>query len=461
MAGNALGIVFSILLLASFIEGLQDVELLHLETLEAVVGKNITLPCLQKKLDNLKLISIEWKKKGGSKLGVYSPLYGQSLFSNNVTIQIEDSEKSELMGSYLHIPEVNKRDSGIYICEITSFPFGSIANEMKLTVKDDFTIKCNVDGFVEIPHGENAKVHCAVGNTAQYRWTKDKELVSETKDLELRQVTDAHAGVYKLTVNTGDKSLHKDFIITVLPATTSLRTDPVTVSLKSLTKSHSSPTQSLTAGLSTHVNWATRPNPSSVTITAAERITPSTISTPISVTSSPATHPGTHHLLLNSTTSHNLTTAAFRPIQEITRDGMRSESTHYTLQPEDIFSISTEESSTVGSISENSEHPDTIQTKRRRSTVAVNKDRGDDQTRRSHLLLVLIVIPLLLLIAVIGFLYRRQIIKKRIDLPPSFKPPPPPVKYTTARQSEIWRQSYPISRCDSVPEPTDLRQTFV
>lgn len=53
---------------------------------------------------------------------------------------------------------------------------------------------------------------------------QDKEQVSESESLELWRVTDANAGVYTLTVNTGNKSLHKDFIIAVLTATTSLPT---------------------------------------------------------------------------------------------------------------------------------------------------------------------------------------------------------------------------------------------
>ena len=53
---------------------------------------------------------------------------------------------------------------------------------------------------------------------------QNKTLVSENESLELRCVTDAHTGVYTLTVNTGNKSLHKEFIITVLTATTGLKT---------------------------------------------------------------------------------------------------------------------------------------------------------------------------------------------------------------------------------------------
>lgn len=47
------------------------------------------------------------------------------------------------------------------------------------------------------------------------------KLVSENESLELSWVTVAQTGVYALAVNTGNKSLHKEFVITVLTATTS------------------------------------------------------------------------------------------------------------------------------------------------------------------------------------------------------------------------------------------------
>lgn len=53
---------------------------------------------------------------------------------------------------------------------------------------------------------------------------QNKNLVSNKESLELWQVTDAHTGVYTLTVYTGSKILHKEFNITVLTVTTSLRT---------------------------------------------------------------------------------------------------------------------------------------------------------------------------------------------------------------------------------------------
>ncbi|XP_072231320.1 uncharacterized protein [Leuresthes tenuis] len=458
MAGNALGIVSCLLLLASIIQGLRDVELIHLETLEVVAGDNITLPCLVKDPNGTKIVSMEWRKNGVTKLAVTSPDHGQHMFWPNVTIQNVKTVENTLIGSYLHIPEAEKWDSGIYSCEITSFPFGSIKNETNVTVKVDIKIVCDAAETVEVHDGENATIRCTAFPNTQYKWTKDNKMVTENESLELWRVTVAHAGVYKLTVNAGDKSLHKDFIISVLTATTSLRTDPATVSTQGPTESaHGSLTTSLTTGLTTDVNWTVRPNASDVAVTDAEHLTSSTVSPPISVPSSPATHSDTYHSL-SSTASSSDVTAVFRSTQKMSGDETRNESKTHTLQPEDIFSVSTEESSTVGSISQNSEHPDALPTGTVRTTVFVTKDKGNE---RSPLLPVVIIILMLLLIAVVVFLCRRLIIKKRMDLPPSFKPPPPPVKYSIVRQSETFIQSYPTSRCNSIVETKEMRQMFI
>ncbi|KAM4546053.1 uncharacterized protein PAE49_018480 [Odontesthes bonariensis] len=458
MAGNALGIVSCLLLLASIIQGLRDVELIHLETLEVVAGENITLPCIVKDVYDLKIISMEWRKDGGTKLAVTSPEFGQNKFWPNVTIQNVKHGKKTLIGSYLHLPEAGKWDSGIYSCEITTFPFGSIKNETKVTVKDDIKIVCDAAETVEVHYGENTTIRCTAFPDAQYKWTKDNKTVSENESLELWRVTAAHAGVYKLTVNAGDQSLHKDFIISVLTATTSLRADPATVSPQAPTESaHSSFTTSLTTGLATDVNWTARPNASDVAVTDAGHLTSSTVLPTISVPSSPATHSDTYHSL-SSTASSTDVTAVFKSTPKMSRNETRNESKIHTMQPEDIFSVSTEESSTVGSISQNSEHPDALPTGTVRTTVFVTENKG---TERSHLLPVVIIIIMLLLIAVVGFFCRRLIMKKRMDLPPSFKPPPPPIKYSAARQSDTFTQTYPTSRCNSIVETKEMRPIFI
>ncbi|XP_073335890.1 uncharacterized protein [Pagrus major] len=474
MAGSALGTAFSLLLLASIIQGFQDLKVFHYEKMEAVVGQAVALPCTINTSLNLKIVNIEWSKNLHeiTKLAVYSQGHGEHLFWPNVSIQIDN----KTLGSHLYLRGVSKWDSGVYTCEMATFPLGSIRRETQLEVKDA-EIKCDANSTIEVHAGENVTIHCTALLNAQYRWTKNKKLVSENESLELSWVTDAHRGAYILTVNTGNKSLQKEFTITVLTATTSFVTDRETQSAPSnvteeglIDSTHSSPTTSPTPGLSTadtNVTWSmgtdatdVTPNPSNVTTTPGEHIN----DTHISVTSTPATHTDTYHFNTSTDQEVNATHASnstfsdqsvasnpsttpsygsteFRSTQET-----RNESMPHTVHAPFNSSASPEESSTLGSITENSNKSDATP----RLTVGSTPNTEDTDGARSHLLLLLIIVPVLVLIAVAGFIYRKQMIQQRMDLPPSFKPPPPPVKYTAARQSEISTERFPTSRCNSL-----------
>lgn len=433
MVGGAMGTAFSLLLLSSIIQGHQDVEVFHYEKMEAVEGQNVTIPCVVKSSSDLKIVSIEWRRnrEKNIKLAVYSSSFGVNLVWPNVTIQIESTS----MGSYLHLYGVSKWDSDIYICDIASFPVGSIQTETELQIKDDVRIMCDAESTIEVHSGENVTIQCRAFPDVEYKWTKNKMLVSENESLELCRVTDAHTGVYTLTVNTGNKSLHKDFIITVQTATT---TDLVTVPPQSnateedfINSTDSGLTTSPTTGLlttDTSVTWAmsmstdvTEDNLTPSNVTAEERTTSSTNSTRSSVTPSPVTH--TDPYRFNSSTDQEINTAHyFSTYSEQPTQEMRNES--MGVNPDATTAPST----------------------------------GSATAEDDDILLVLIIVPVLVLIAVAGFLYRRQIIKRRMDLPPPFKPPPPPVKYTAARHREISPQPFPISRCNSL---TDMRQMFI
>ncbi|XP_042355279.1 T-cell surface protein tactile [Plectropomus leopardus] len=451
MAGGALGTAFSLLLLTSIIQGLQDVEVFHYEKMEAVAGQNVTLPCVVKGSVDLKIVSVEWRKGQDEKLALYGRGFGVNMFWPNLTMQIENTS----MSYYLQLYEVAKWDSGLYICDITSFPMGSIRRETELEIKDDVTIMCDVNSTVEVHAGENVTIQCRAFSDVQYKWTKNKTLVSENESLVLRCVTDAHTGVYTLTVNTGNKSLHKEFIITVLTATTSLRTDLMTVppwshvTKEGLIKTtDSNLTTSPTTGLSTtdtNVTWTmsmdtdrTDDHLNQSNVTAGEQITSSTNSTPISVTSSRATNTDPQHLS-NSTDQENTSS---------------NQSTTFSYTNTEVRSTQETRNESMGG------NPGATPTLSTGNTTAVieNEDTG---VARSHLLLVLIIVPILVLIVAAAFLYRRRIMKGRMDLPPPFKPPPPPVKYTSARHFEISSQPFPISRCNSVTELRDMKQMFI
>ncbi|XP_027886533.1 uncharacterized protein si:ch1073-15f19.2 [Xiphophorus couchianus] len=443
MAGCILGTAYSLLLLASFLQGAKNAELFFYETMEAEVGQNITLPCFVKDGADHMIVRIKWMKSEATNLVVYDLNYGPHQFWPNVTIQQKKNYANKLIGSYLHLPWVNKWNSGIYICEILTFRLGSFKNKTKLTVKDELKLLCNTDKLVEVHIGDNATVKCTVNSKAQYKWTKNNKFVSDNESLELWEVTEAHAGTYNLTVNTGDKSLHKDFIISVLTTTTILRTGPTESTQHPTNSLHTSAAISLTTTLSTDTQWTTQPYSSTVRVPASGHVTPPATLTSVSVPSSPDTQTITH-LLLNSSMLNNDVTQ-LTPTQRTASDVTKNESRFNRQSTENIFSMSTTESGIAGSI----ESTGTT------STVPITSTKTE--TERRHILLVFIIVLLLLLILVVAILYRKQLIKKSMDLPPSFKPPPPPVKYTAARRSET--QLYPISRCNSLSAPT--RPIFV
>ncbi|KAL3971026.1 cytoskeleton-associated protein 5 [Sarotherodon galilaeus] len=228
MTGNMLEVlrmVLTLLLLASIRQGIQGAELFHYEKMEAVVGQNVSLPCTVKGPTNIKIVSIEWSKETNetTKLCVYSQFYGILLIWKNITIQIENNSV-DVLGSHLKLSDVKKSDEGIYVCDTATFPDGSKKVKTQLIIKDDIKITCDVNGTVEVQNGENVTIHCTSFPNAEYRWTKNDELLSETESLELGRVTDADAGVYTLTVNRGSKRVHEEFVVTVLTTTTSLKT---------------------------------------------------------------------------------------------------------------------------------------------------------------------------------------------------------------------------------------------
>ncbi|KAG7234691.1 hypothetical protein INR49_004095, partial [Caranx melampygus] len=172
MAGSVLGAAFCFLLYASVIQaGLPDVERYHSETMEAEVGQNITLPCIMDSIPHLKIVNIEWRKKN-TKLALYNPVHGAYRFWPNITIEAATNTEKELMGSYLHLPVVNEWDRGIYICDITAFPYGSVRRETELKIKDVLKVTCSEDRAVDVRRGESVTIHCKASDGAQYRWTK-------------------------------------------------------------------------------------------------------------------------------------------------------------------------------------------------------------------------------------------------------------------------------------------------
>ncbi|KAM8900561.1 uncharacterized protein AB9W97_010432 isoform 2-T4 [Spinachia spinachia] len=451
MAGVALGTAFSILLLASITQGLRDVEILHDEKVEGVVGQNVTLSCTVKSNSAVTIVNVEWRKNGDTKLAVYTPGHGLHLFWPNITMQTENKS----MASHLRLCGVTTQDSGIYVCCITSFPQGSLCSQTVLKITDNVGITCDAHPAFEVHAGENVTIKCKLFPDAKYKWTKNEALVSDNESLELCFAADAHTGVYTLTVTIGDKAVHKEFVITVLTASTSSRTDLWTVPSPSNSTEEGgmeSAGGGLTASPTAHtdVTWAAKMGKYDTqddsahygNVTAAEDVTSLTNPTHEGVTVSPTTRSDPH--LVNSSsdhephTAHNLTTFA-PPDQQVGRNA----STASSYGEEVIGSTHATKNESVRDDPGAAPTPDTGRTPR------VVEDEGT-RGAQSHLVVLVILVPVLVLIAAFGFLYLRQKQRKRFGLPPAFKPPPPPVKYTAAGRREV--STHPFARCNSVTQ---------
>ncbi|XP_041657859.1 T-cell surface protein tactile [Cheilinus undulatus] len=452
MAGSALGTASSLLLLASIIQGLQDVEVFHYEKMDALVGQNVILPCTIRNPE-IRTTIIEWKKMPDEKLVVHSPAYGSNYIWPNVTILTQ----TESLGS-LKLSKVTKWDSGVYVCDLSTFPNGAIRRETTLVIKDVETM-CDADGTIEISIGGNVSIQCAVLPNAQYSWTKNTAVVSVSESLELWKVTEAHTGVYILTVNTGSISVQKEFIITLLTETTSPSTDLATLSPHSngteahliQTTSNTLTTSSTTElqAISTTLPWTTsnltanNSHPNNVT-------TPYTIDTHITVTSTSGLYDFTNSSYQELNQTHSLSTST-----------SEARNLSPTLNYSNISFSPTQETRNESNrgTTVDTGHTGATPTQSTGNETVVTEDEETEGVR-SHLLSVLIIVLFLVLIIVAVFLYRRHIIKQRMDLPPPFKPPPPPVKYTAARR-DIYTQPYPTSRCNSVTEHADVKQNYV
>ncbi len=107
----------------------------------AVEGQNISLQCIVGEDRNIKIIQLEWIKqqkgneKNDQKIVLFHPGFPIKYFQSGPHLEAVTSSKTrELQGSVLTLHKVTVNDSGNYICEITSYPNGSIKRTTKMQV---------------------------------------------------------------------------------------------------------------------------------------------------------------------------------------------------------------------------------------------------------------------------------------------------------------------------------------
>ncbi|KAM9456447.1 CD166 antigen-like [Clarias gariepinus] len=128
----------SILIIISILQGIQSVSIEHKTEVNATVGQKISLPCIMPE-KHPKIIQLQWHKEGKhghQKLVTFNPTFPTYYYAN-VTLQLvpeTNSTNTDKRGSILHLQNVTEEDSGEYVCDIASFPDGSIKSSTNVQI---------------------------------------------------------------------------------------------------------------------------------------------------------------------------------------------------------------------------------------------------------------------------------------------------------------------------------------
>ncbi|KTF73980.1 hypothetical protein cypCar_00037501, partial [Cyprinus carpio] len=174
----------------------------------AVEGQNVSLQCIVEEDQNVTIMLLEWIKqqkeneKNDQKIVVFHPMLPTYYFRSGSLLETVTSSKTgKLQGSILTLHEVTVNDSGDYICEITSYPNGSIKRITKLQVTEPpASVKMPYPyGFIK--EGDELKITCsAIPPPLHYKLGRSKDktfwLESSNGEFILPNVTRKDSDVY-------------------------------------------------------------------------------------------------------------------------------------------------------------------------------------------------------------------------------------------------------------------------
>ncbi|XP_015197303.2 T-cell surface protein tactile [Lepisosteus oculatus] len=195
------------LFFAVITEGLDGYHMENNLVFSVTVGQNVSIPCVMEEEKNLNIAQIEWKKaeRGKeNKIVVYNPSFGTIYMNKNATFEpLRKGNPSTLYGSLLHLYNINSSDMGQFVCELTTFPLGSIKIIINLIITEPvFKLSINVTWPKRsIKEGDDVNVHCESNiPVEQYSlWPlNNKTSIYKSKDglFILRNVKRDESGLY-------------------------------------------------------------------------------------------------------------------------------------------------------------------------------------------------------------------------------------------------------------------------
>ena len=129
--------------------GLQALEVIHVAEAEVAVGQNVSLPCIFNDTLDATISQMEWRLKPRIKLVVFHVTKGAYHNSHSLSLKFltETGDANKLKGSYLQINNAQVNASGTYVCELVTYPHGSISRETRLRVRGKKYI-LNIDHII-------------------------------------------------------------------------------------------------------------------------------------------------------------------------------------------------------------------------------------------------------------------------------------------------------------------------
>ncbi|XP_052423330.1 hemicentin-1 isoform X1 [Carassius gibelio] len=200
--------VYKLLIFLCMIQGMNGGLIHYKISATAVEGQNISLQCIVTDEHDITIIQLEWikqqkdKKMTDQKIVVFHPGFPIHYFQSGFLLETVTSSKTrKLQGSILTLREVRVKDTGNYICEITSYPTGSIKRITKLQFTEPpASVKMSYPyGFIK--EGDDMKITCsAIPPPIHYKLKRSKNkifwLESSNGEFTLPHVTRNDSDVY-------------------------------------------------------------------------------------------------------------------------------------------------------------------------------------------------------------------------------------------------------------------------